>query len=144
MTTGLLPAGATPTADTGVPYATTVLLEAVPADNSIPGGGGLTQFTATKLTQIGQGFQFGHVTYVPGDVASKDPETVSVNPIDAYTWGAAAYSARLQRCVVVVEELDRTNTQYGGTYWGVLPPGATCVGAAATPGSAQATSEPRE
>lgn len=139
----LLDANATPTAKTEVAYAATVLLEALPSADPTQAGG-MTRFTAAELTRLKQGAQFGNVAYVTGDVASADPELVSVNPIDAYTWGAAAYSTRLQRCIVVVESHDRTNPQYGGTYWGVLAPGAPCVGTAATVAVATSPNQPQE
>jgi hypothetical protein len=57
---------------------------------------------------------------------------VSVNPIDQYTWGAAAYSVRMNRCYLILTALDPSNPKHGNTFYGRLAQGAHCVGLAAT------------
>ena len=122
------------------PYAETALQWSVP-NAWTPSGEfiGMSHFTAAELNNIHQGAGWGPITFVRGDVASTRPDEVSVNPIDDYTWGAAARSVRDGRCYIVVANFDRTNPKYGQTRYGRLPKGSRCVGSAATP--AMATSE---
>ena len=75
------------------------------------------------------------------DVPSTGPDVVSVNPIDAYTWGAAALSPN-GRCYVLVAVIDRTDTRFGADHYGWLAKGAKCVGSAATPTKATADTWP--
>ena len=66
----------------------------------------------------GLGSGWGRITYVSANVPSTRPDLVSVNPIDDYTWGAAARSVRDGRCHVIVIVSDRTNPKYGNTRYG--------------------------
>jgi hypothetical protein len=56
-----------------------------------------------------------------------------VNPIDDFTWGAAAYSVRAHRCYVIVVTNQKDNPKLGDTFYGVLPTGVSCTGNNATP-----------
>jgi|SRR5579862_4246704 len=88
-------------------------------------------WTAAELNSIHQGSQFGDITFVEPDIPSTRPDVVSVNPIDEYTWGAAAYSWQTGRCYLILDALD-PNGRFGNTFYGVLPEGAPCLGSAAT------------
>ena len=72
------------------------------------------------------------VTYVPADVASDGPLVVSVNPIDAFTWGAAALSDRTGRCYLFVNVREPENPKYRHSRFGVLTDGRPCKGSEAT------------
>jgi hypothetical protein len=72
------------------------------------------------------------VTYVPADVASDGPLVVSVNPIDDFTWGAAALSGRTGRCYLSVLVRDLENPRYGHIRDGILVDGLPCKGSEAT------------
>jgi hypothetical protein len=98
---------------------------------------GLSRFTPDALSRMRIAFQPEGVRYVPADVPSTGPFVVSVNPIDDYTWGAAALSL-YGDCLLKVVVVDRVNPRYGGTRYGVLPRGMPCVGAAATPENTRA------
>jgi hypothetical protein len=129
----------------GPPYATSALDWATPNPSSSSGAyGGLSRYTAAELNRVHQGSRWGPITYVDAGVPSTRPDEVSVNPIDDYTWGAAAHSARDGRCYVIVITHDRTDPRYGSTHYGRLPAGATCVGSAATPATATSPSQPAE
>ena len=71
------------------------------------------------------------VTYVPADVASDGPLVVSVNPIDDFTWSAAALSDRTGRCYlkVLVRDQDPRN---GHVRDGLVTDGRPCKGLEAT------------
>jgi hypothetical protein len=127
-----LPSAAS-TAAPRVAYAASVLLTATPSGWGADGRFvGMKRYTAAELARIGQGAAFGKTTFIPGNVPSTDPETVSANPIDEYTWGGAAYSTRAGRCYVIVVAVDRQNPKYGSMFYGILAPGEPCVGNAAT------------
>ena len=127
----------------GTPYAGSALESALPNPWTASGHfGGMSQFNATKLNSIHQGAHWGPIKYVDADVASTKPEEISVNPIDDYTWGAAAQSIRDGHCYIIVGLFDRSNPRYGTTHYGRLPAGAACVGSAATPQNAASTSWP--
>jgi hypothetical protein len=129
----------------GPPFAESALLWSIPDPrNAQDPSGALTQFTAARLQQLQQGAEWGPIEYVAGDVPSTRPDVVSVNPIDAYTWGAAAYSVRAGRCYVILVALDLANPNYGNTYYGRLAPGVPCLGTAATRQSVTTTTEPPE
>lgn len=81
---------------------------------------------------------------MPADVPCTRPERISVNPIDDYTWGAAARSVRTGRCCVVVTVHDRDDPGRGTTRYGQLPEGAACLGSAAIPATATSTQWPPE
>lgn len=129
----------------GPPYAESALQWATPdpRDEKDPNAG-LTQFTAARLQQLRHGAEWGPIQYVPGDVPSTRPDMVSVNPIDRYTWGAAAYSVRAARCYLILVALDPNNPRYGSTYYGRLARGTSCVGLAASKTSVTSTTEPPE
>jgi hypothetical protein len=129
----------------GPPYAESALLWSVPDPRTgTDPTAGLAQFTAARLQRLHPGAEWGPIDYVPGDVRSTRPDMVSVNPIDRYTWGAAAYSVRAGRCYLILSADDPSNPRYGGTYYGRLPAGAPCVGAAATRQSVTSSNEPPE
>jgi hypothetical protein len=67
---------------------------------------------------------------------------ISVNPIDDYTWGAAAYSVRAGRCYLIVSMHDCDNPEYGSTMYGSLAPGESCLGTKAIPANAT-SNQPR-
>ena len=87
----------------------------------------LSYWTADELNRVHQGSSFGKITFVDGTVPSTRPEVVSVNPIDDYTWGAAAYSWQTERCYVVLDAWDAPRGRYGHTNYGVLPDGTACA-----------------
>ena len=60
---------------------------------------------ASALTAAHTGQQFGHITFVPANVASHDYLTVSVNPIDRFTWSAVAESTN-GRCYAILVSVD--------------------------------------
>jgi hypothetical protein len=93
---------------------------------------GELQWTADELNRVHQGHEWGPIIFVPADVPSTRPTMVSVNPIDQYTWGAAAYSIRTNRCYLILTAQDPSNPHYGGTFYGRLAQGSSCVGLAAT------------
>lgn len=105
---------------------------------------GEMQWTADELNRVHQGHEWGVITFVPADVPSTRPTMVSVNPIDQYTWGAAAYSVRADRCYLTLTALDPSNPLYGGTFYGRLAQGASCVGLAATRQTVTSSTEPPE
>ena len=72
------------------------------------------------------------ITYVPADMASDGPLVVSVNPIDDFTWGAAALSERTQRCYLQVHVRELGNPRYGHSRFGHLAEGRPCKGSEAT------------
>ena len=129
----------------GPPYAESALQWATPdpKDQQDPSAG-LLEFTAARLQQLNHGSEWGPIDYVAASFPSTRPDMVSVNPIDKYTWGAAAYSVRTGRCYLILVADDLTNPRYGATYYGRLPIGAACVGSAANRATVTSTSEPPE
>jgi hypothetical protein len=126
-------------------YAESALLWSVPDPrNETDPSTGLLQFNSTRLQQLHQGSEWGPIEFVPGDIPSTRPDMVSVNPIDAHTWGAAAYSVRASRCYLILVAHDLSNPQYGATYYGRLRQGATCVGDSANRQSVTSETEPPE
>ncbi len=114
------------------PGAQSSLEFAVPAPSIAGSHGGYSPFTAEELNRMGQGRELRRIHYVGPDVPSQGPGTVSVNVIDDFTWGGAAFSTQTERCYVVVAVTDRSNPQYGSTKYGWLPEGERCVGRSAT------------
>lgn len=92
---------------------------------------GLSRFTAEYLNMHAAA-RFKSITFVPADQPSTGPDVVSVNPIDDYTWGAAALSSRTGICYLLFSTIDPSNTRLGSTKHGALPRGSKCVGEAAT------------
>ncbi len=105
---------------------------------------GEMQWTAEELNRVHQGHEWGPITYVPAAVPSTRPDMVSVNPIDQYTWGAAAYSVRTNRCYLILTAHDLSSPQYGSTFYGRLAQRAPCVGLAATRQTVTSPTEPPE
>jgi hypothetical protein len=125
----------------GLPYAESALQWAMPDPWSASGQYlGMSRFTAAELNRVHQGSGWGRIDFVDGDLPSTRPDQVSVNPIDDYTWTAAAHSARDGRCYVIASVVDRQNPRDGNTFYGRLPVGTRCVGDAATLAVATATS----
>lgn len=117
----------------GPPYATTALDWTVPNPWTSSGTyAGLSRYNAIELNRIHQGSGWGPIKYVDATAPSTRPDEVSVNPIDDYTWGAAAHSVRDGRCYLIVSSHDRDNPRYGHTFYGRLAAGAKCAGSAAT------------
>jgi hypothetical protein len=114
-----------------------------PRDQTDPSAG-MLEFTATRLNQLKHGHEWGPIDYVTGDVLSTRPDMVSVNPIDTFTWGSAAFSVRAGRCYLILSAKDPTNPQYGETYYGRLGKGAPCIGDAAMRSTVTSTTEPPE
>lgn len=129
----------------GPPYAESALLWSVPSPYTKSGQyTGMEYFTADVLNRTQPAAEWGRIDYVPAAVPSSRPDMVSVNPIDDYTWSAAAFSVRTSRCYLILSSIDSTNTSFGQTLYGVLPPGAKCVGLAATRTSVTLANEPPE
>jgi hypothetical protein len=105
---------------------------------------GEMQWTADELNRVHQGHEWGPITYVAADLPSTRPDMVSVNPIDQYTWGAAAYSVRTKRCYLILTAHDLSSPQYGNTFYGRLAQGASCVGLAATRQTVTSPTQPPE
>jgi hypothetical protein len=104
---------------------------------------GLGRFNAHELNRVH--FEEGsapRIRFVDADVASTGPTVVSVNPLDRFSWGGASYSTQTKRCYLILLTQDRTNPEFGGTTYGVLPRGRRCVGSAATPQSVAADDWP--
>lgn len=93
---------------------------------------GLASYTAERLNALNDDRVRG-VTFVAAEEPSTGPKVVSVNPIDDYTWGAAALSARSGVCYLTLLAINKDNPRLGGFKRGWLPPGSNCVGKAATP-----------
>ncbi len=129
----------------GPPYAEAALIWSLPETTDKSGHYiGMLRFTADDLNRTHPAARWGPIAYVPADVPSTRPNLVSVNPIDDYTWSAAAYSVRTIRCYLILSVVDRANTRFGNTLYGDLPPGAPCVGSAATPATVTEQNEPPE
>jgi len=128
----------------GPPYAESALQISVPAPWASGQFTGMDHFTADELTRIHQGAEWGPISYVPSDVPSVRPDMVSVNAIDPYTWGAAAFSLRTHRCYLILSALDTTNPMYGTTLYGELPAAGKCLGATATRATVTQAHEPPE
>ncbi len=129
----------------GLPYAEGALLWSLPEPSDKSGQYiGMLRYTADELNRTHPGAQWGPITYVPADVPSTRPNMVSVNPIDDYTWSAAAYSVRTSRCYLILSAVNRADPRLGDTFYGELPPGVACVGTAATPTTATERTEPPE
>ena len=122
------------------PYAQSALQWALPTVGDSDQFIGLKRFTAAELNRTHHGSGWGPIAYVDADVPSTRPDEVSVNPIDDFTWGAAAHSVRAHRCYVVVVATDRENPRYVSTFYGELPEGAKCIGLKATPETAKSDS----
>ena len=127
------PIGLGPGIASGPPDAQDSLLFAMPSGRDSAGAYlGLDQFTADELDRIHEGMELRPLRFIGADMPSTGPDVVSVNPIDRYTWAAAALSSR-GICYAIVSAHDRANPKYGSTYFGRLPHGAACVGSAASP-----------
>lgn len=81
------------------------------------------------------------LTYVDADTPSRDPFTISVNPIDARTWGIAAKSKIDRHCYMLVahRSADGTTTSFS---YGIARPVEPCLGRLATPPNAPAKQWP--
>jgi hypothetical protein len=128
----------------GPPYAESALQVSVPSPWTSGQFTGMDHFTADELTRIHQGAQWGPISYVSSDVPSVRPDMVSVNAIDPYTWGAAAFSWRTHRCYLILLALDATNPMYGATFYGELSGNGQCIGATATRATVTGAQEPLE
>lgn len=98
------------------------------------GSGGpksLLGFDADRMNSLGDGVRAG-LTYVSADQPSTGPGVVSVHPIDAFTWAAAARS-RQGVCFVIALTLQGTS---GGIAYGRLADHEECLGRSATPATA--------
>lgn len=115
------------------PGATSSLLYALPTPSESGIFDGYDMFTSGELNRRQHGHDFRQIRYVDATEASTGPGVVSVNPIDRFTWGAAALSDQDQRCYAILVEADRSQPQYGTTRYGRLPEGSPCVGSSATP-----------
>ena len=116
------------------PLATNSLLTGDPRSVIEPNDpSGLVRFDAAEMNRVHpeEGFS-ERIRYVAADVESTGPTIVSVNPIDRYTWGAAAYSTQTNRCYLILLKYKSSNLQYGETLYGLLPEGDRCGGSAAT------------
>lgn len=102
-----------------------------------------SRFTADEMNRLSQdpdrrarlvwrSLEDQAIAYVAADIASDGPLVVSVNPIDDYTWGAAALSERTQRCYLEVHVREKESPRYGHTRWGRLAEGLPCKGSEAT------------
>lgn len=128
----------------GPPYAEAALQVSVPAPWASGQFTGMDHFTAAVLTRMRQGAEWGPISYVSSNVPSVRPDVVSVNAIDPYTWGAAAFSLRTHHCYLILSALDATNPMYGATFYGELPANQQCLGTMATRATVTQTQEPPE
>ena len=129
----------------GPPYAESALLWSVPFPYTSSGQYiGMQHFTAEVLNRTKPAAQWGRIDYVPAAVPSTRPDMVSVNAVDDYTWGAAAFSVRTSRCYLILSSVDPTDTKFGNTFYGVLSAGSVCLGSAATPSGVTLASAPPE
>ena len=91
----------------------------------------MTTYTADYLNEHKVPSQ-GPLVYVDADVPSTGPTEVSVNAIDAHTWGAASLSSQDGFCYLMVDVADRENPTYGNTLFGKVE-ARDCVGSLARP-----------
>jgi hypothetical protein len=127
------PIGLGPGIATGPPDAADTLLFAVPTGRDESGDFiGLDKFPAEELNRIQQGALLRPLRFVDADTPSTAVDVVSVNPIDRFTWSAVALSSRGD-CLAILSAHDKTNPNYGNTYYGRLPKSSLCVASAATP-----------
>jgi len=106
-----------------------VLSLAVPKTIKMYGGvRPLSELGADELNRSHVDARAAGIRFVDADEPSTDLATVSVHPIDAYTWGAAVYSPSDQEChlVLVVQDPDMP----GGSYitFDSRPGLSRCVG----------------
>jgi hypothetical protein len=71
------------------------------------------------------------VRYVGPDVRSEDSTTISVNPIDQFTWAAVAVGSD-GRCYATLTDLDPSHPVYGTTHYARFPVGTPCRSSEAT------------
>jgi hypothetical protein len=71
------------------------------------------------------------VRYVGADIRSKGATTISVNPIDPFTWAAVAVGSD-GRCYATLSVLDPARPSYGSTYYARFPTGTPCQSSEAT------------
>lgn len=118
-----------------------VLLEVIPEPE--PGDTGqqypFTDFTFEKITGPNRSplvtddvFDVP-IRFLPADDVSTASNEVSVDVPDAYEWRAAARSSQDGVCYTLRATADRTNTEFGSTYFGQLPEGTPCRAADITP-----------
>jgi len=95
---------------------------------------GFDRFTADELNRIHQGSKLRPLRFVTAGTPSTRLDTVSVNPIDRFTWGAVALSSS-GRCDAILIVYDPAIARFHvpQNYFSVLPTGSACVGSAATP-----------
>lgn len=91
-----------------------------------------TEFTAEELNRAKQASDLRPIRFVDAGEESTGPDVVSVNPIDAFTWGAAARSTQDGRCYVIVAIADQVNPRFGEQRYGTLPQKLPCIGGLAT------------
>ena len=102
------------------------------ARDSAGGFHGYSRFTADELNRIRQGSDLRSIRFVPAQVPSTGPRTVSVNPIDDFAWAAASKSDQNDRCYLILVVTERSNPGFGSTRYGSLPKGAKCAADTAT------------
>jgi hypothetical protein len=106
---------------------------------------GLDGQDAATLTAIGafrKWPDFGdQVRLVSADQPSTGNLVVSVNPIDRFTWAAAARSSS-GRCYATLVRVDPANPSNGTTYFARFPPGTPCSGSHATVETVRLTDPP--
>jgi len=96
----------------------------------------LSHYGASELANLRRGD--GSVdTYVDATVPSTGPNVISVNPIDDFTWGAAAKSRSSGICHLVVIVKDQEDPSSTKAMRGELAKGNLCVGSAANPTNVQ-------
>jgi hypothetical protein len=115
--------------DDGPPGAQFRLSNATPNPWGDDGFLGLSRYTAAELNRAQRQRQ---PRYVPSDVPSTEPNVVSVNPIDDFTWGVAALSDQTGRCYLILIVHNRRNPEFGTTKYDWLPRSEPCVGSGAT------------
>lgn len=130
-------------ANPGPPGAQSSLEHSVPDPREAnEGSRKYTEFTAEELNRVRKASELRVIRFVGPDEESTGPDVVSVNPIDAYTWGAAARSDQDGRCYIIVAIADRVNPRFGEQRYGAFPRDHPCTGSLATPESAPSDNWP--
>lgn len=88
----------------------------------------LTKFTPADLNGAQPWWDVRRRAYVPADIASDRSSVISINPIDDFTWGAAAFSNRRALCYLVLLAIDPNDPNHSETFYGILPHRSKCFG----------------
>jgi len=95
----------------------------------------MTMFTAEYLNRTNHGYYQGQrLFYLNSNQNSKRYDQISVNPIDRYTWSAAARGAEGE-CYGILALHDHSDPSNGSTLYAQFGKTRECRGAMATPQS---------